>query len=108
MPYFLPNVLFDFVSSKYTAVFTNLQGSKENLKMLDKDLYGGFYIGSAGSMLQLTICFAVYGDYTGLSIMADKSTMYDSQVLLNHFMKAYHSQLYRADHWLKEQEKKKD
>ena len=80
LPYCFPKILVDFVSNKYTMIYSNLNASKKPLMMGGQASKGNFYFVPAPGKLGMGVSIVTIADKMRLAVYADESHMDLDQV----------------------------
>ena len=77
LPFTLPRLAIDFLSDKYTIIYSNLNGSKVPYVFDGRKQLGQFYYVPACGLLCCGISLSTIGPYMGMACFADENSIKD-------------------------------
>jgi hypothetical protein len=85
LPFILPKYCIDFISDKYTLVFSNLNACKIPYKWDGKTSVGQFYFVPCIGKLSFGVSLCTVGDTIGMAVFGDESSIMNPQEVVDTF-----------------------
>lgn len=82
LPFTLPRANLDFLSSKYTAIFTNVNASKKAYVVNGKKQLGVFFFVPGVGMINTGFSILTTGPFMSFACLADEHSIRDPEVLV--------------------------
>lgn len=75
LPFTLPKIMADDITSKFTMVYTNLNASKKRYSFDDKKMVGQFFFANGVNKLATTFSILTIGDIMSVGCFSDFNNM---------------------------------